>query len=124
MSKIILNGVNYSELNQNRPLVRQNEIGKFASIHLMNELKNAIGYIPYELVEITYEPVEVPMCTTFDGVHPWIDIPWSVLNQNSGLHTYVMKFYHKYTYESKSAYFSYLFQTHDTPKDYVYMNRK
>ncbi len=98
------------------------EIEYFLYIHIPHELR--LEYAVFQIDEVS---PTAQKCDLMSYIHqecgkPWIRIPSSYLDLSVGLHVYRLSFVNKYTDDVISIYFSYILQTDDPAKPYIYMN--
>lgn len=77
----------------------------------------------YDIVDIrSNKSIDI---TEINCIGSWIDIPWAILNQCPGQHTYKLCFVSSMNenIDKQYLYFGYIFQTDSFDKSYLYMNR-
>lgn len=109
------------------------EVVTYRKVFNLNELQGTLHVqLPDEVVEDRCILLQVSDIEDLENsissdisvfTTPWIDIPVSLLNKDSGIHTYLIKLAHGQTSDVLHVYFSYIVQDDNPDKPYIYMKR-
>lgn len=104
------------------PLCTVINIHEFTDVVYIKFSQPIMQLRPIEVREITDVEAETATQFTYVQGRPWLDIRSDQLNQKSGYHKYVVKFLNSTTNSLVQYYFSYILQTENPDKPYIYMN--
>lgn len=113
----------YSKLNRHCRVFNSNELDFYLCVKLPCEM---VGYRLYDILDVSGPSVKTVSMdgVVFDGLHPWIDIPWNNLSRISGKHVYKLAFMRQSACaDYLTTYISYIIQDDAPNKPYLYMNR-
>lgn len=118
---MILNSCEYKRINANSPVICVHEADGFLNVRIKDDVAS---FRLYDLLDITKAPVRTVSFdgVKFDGIHPWVDIPWKNLDKTSGQHVYKVSFMNERQCRYVSTYFSYVIQDNDPYKPYIYIS--
>lgn len=119
---MIAKSCDYKKLNEHCQVFNNNELDEYLNIRLPHEM---YGYCLYDILDVSSSPVKTVSFdgVTFDGVHPWVDVPWKNLSRICGKHTYKLSFMDTCNNRYLTTYVSYIIQDDNPYKPYIYMNR-
>ena len=117
-----LDSSKYGDLAKHSSTISSKELSQFITVRL-----NDVRFFGRSICSIedmsSSESMEILLenNVVFDGIHPWVDIPVTILDVKAGYHLIKMSFIDPVTMDISSTFFSYTIQDSDPYKPYAYM---